>query len=84
MEGRQMFIVRIYPKDTTDTMFKNAANVTVAPTGKVIVKKNFFMIHEEGDCKGHEKLEIYFDSIIKEIRNCEICKDKKIEIYRTV
>ena len=84
MEGRQMFIVRMYHKDATETTFKNAANVTVAPTGKIIVKKDFFMIHQEGDCKGHEKLEIYFKSIIEEIGKCEICKNKKIEIYRTV
>ena len=84
MESRQMFIVRMYHKDATETTFKNAANVTVAPTGKIVVNKRFFMIHQEGDCKGHERLDIYFDSIIKEIGKCESCKDKKIEIYRTV
>ena len=83
MAGKEVFMVKMYNMKKHEIPVKNDPNVTVIPEGKIVVKKDFFMIHREGDCSKHEKLEIYFKEIIDEIRECENCKNKKIEIYRT-
>ena len=83
MEGKEIFIVKIFKMKENEIPAKHNPRVTVIPDGKVIVKEHFFMMHREGDCDKHERLTTYFKQIIDEIRTCDKCKNKKIEIYRT-